>query len=283
MLTTIAAPAAIASRLGDPAMVIVDVRHDLANPARWGEDRYRAAHLPGAVFVHLDRDLTGLKTGSNGRHPLPAPADAAALFGRLGIDSSKQVIAYDQNSGMFASRLWWMLRWLGHEAVAVLDGGIDAWQHAGFPVESGWHAAVPAQFRLQQQSSTIDVAALEQNLASRQHLVIDARAPERYRGDVEPLDAAAGHIPGAINRPYAQNLAADGRFKLPSELHAEFARLLAGRPVTATVHQCGSGVSACHNLLALAYAGMPGSLLYPGSWSEWSADANRPVSRGSAP
>lgn len=281
--TTLASPAEIAPRIGDAALVIVDIRHDLAAPDTWGEHQYRASHLPGAAFAHLDADLSRAKTGRNGRHPLPAPDVAAAVFGRLGIDDTKQVIVYDQTTGMFASRLWWMLRWLGHDAAAVLEGGFARWQGEGLPVESGWRSPIPTVFKPRQVSPVIDAARVLTNLASRDLLVIDARAPERYRGDVEPLDTAAGHIPGAVNRPYADNLGADGRFKPVAVLRAEFERLLGGRAPACTVHQCGSGVSACHNLLAMAHAGMTGGSLYPGSWSEWSADPSRPVHRGSTP
>lgn len=281
--TTLVTPADVAPRIGDAALVMVDVRHDLAAPDTWGAQQYRAGHLPGAVFAALDSDLSGPKTGRNGRHPLPTAEVAASFFGRLGLDESKQVIVYDQNTGMFASRLWWMLRWLGHDAVAVLEGGFERWHRAGLPVESGWHSAAPAHFKARQASSVIDAARLERNLSSNDLLVIDARAPERYRGDVEPLDSAAGHIPGAINRPYADNLAADGRFKPVAVLRAEYERLLAGHAAASTVHQCGSGVSACHNLLAMVHAGMPGGSLYPGSWSEWSADPSRPLHRGGMP
>ena len=280
---TLASPADIAPRIGDAALVIVDVRHDLAAPDTWGEQQYRGAHLPGAAFAHLDADLSGAKTGRNGRHPLPAPDVAAAVFGRLGIDGTKQVIVYDQGTGMFASRLWWMLRWLGHDAVAVLDGGFARWQREGLPVASGWHTPSPTIFRPHLVSLAVDAARVATNLSSGDLLVIDARAPERYRGDVEPLDTAAGHIPGAVNRPYADNLAADGQFKPAAVLRAEYEHLLEGRAPARTVHQCGSGVSACHNLLAMAYAGMAGGLLYPGSWSEWSANPSRPVHQGSNP
>src|SRR5512141_208293 len=220
--TTLVSVADLAAALGSPSLVVVDVRHDLASPARWGEDAYREAHVPGAVFAHLDRDLSAPKTGRNGRHPLPDVAATAATFGRLGIDGTKQVVAYDQGSGMFASRLWWMLRWLGHDAVAVLDGGFAEWQRGGGATESGVHAATPASFIAQPRNVSVDARRLESNFDTRELLVVDARAPERYRGEVEPLDSAAGHIPGAVNRFFKDNLQPDGRFKPAEQLRAEY-------------------------------------------------------------
>ena len=261
--TTLVKVADLASALGDPALCVVDVRHDLTSPERWGEDAYRQAHIPGAVFAHLDRDLSAPKTGRNGRHPLPDAATAARMFGRLGIDGGKQVVAYDQSNGMYASRLWWMLRWLGHDAVAVLDGGFAEWQRAGLATQAGARTAVPSSFAPQPRPTLVDTAGVESNLRTRELLVLDARGPERYRGEVEPLDSAAGHIPGAANRPFTANLDAAGRFKSPAALRAELDELLAGRAPDKVVHQCGSGVSACHNILAFAQAGMAGGLLYP--------------------
>jgi thiosulfate/3-mercaptopyruvate sulfurtransferase len=279
MHTTLIGTAALAARLTDPDLVIVDVRHDLAQPG-WGEGQYRAAHVPGARHANIDRDLSAPKNGRNGRHPLPAAAEAAALFGRLGIDASKQVVVYDQSNGMFASRLWWMLRWLGHEAVALLDGGYARWTSEGRPVTAEVPVVTPATFAIARVAPTVDADAMLANIASKTLLVIDARAPERFRGDVEPIDPVAGHIPGAINRPFAQNVGADGTFKPAAVLRAEFDALLGGRAPDAVVHQCGSGVTACHNALAMEIAGLPGTRLYPGSWSEWCADPSRPVARG---
>ncbi len=278
--TTIVSAADLASQLGSPGLVLVDVRHDLAQPDAWGEAQYRAAHIPGAVFAHLDRDLSAAKTGRNGRHPLPSPEAAAAAFGRLGIDAGKQVVAYDQGGGMFASRLWWMLRWLGHERVAVLDGGFDAWVRDGRPVEAAVPAVRAATFVPRPAPIAVDAAFLLARLSDPSLLVLDARAPERFRGDVEPLDPVAGHIPGAVNRPFGRNLGPDGRFKPAEALRAEFAAVLGALPPAAVVHQCGSGVTACHNALAMEIAGLPGARLYPGSWSEWCADPARPVARG---
>lgn len=278
--TTLISSRELNLHLGDDRFTIVDVRHDLAQPELWGEAQYRGGHIPGAVFAHIDRDLSAMKTGKNGRHPLPSPAVAAELFSRLGIDASRQVIAYDQGSGMYASRLWWMLRWLGHDAVAVLDGGFDRWVKDGLPVTAELPVARPVTFVPQPVTCTVDAAMVQSNLEGGPLVLIDARAPERYRGEVEPLDPAAGHIPGALNRPYPTNLGPDGTFKPATVLRAEFEALLAGRDVSAVVHQCGSGVSACHNVLAMKVAGLPCGHLYPGSWSEWCADPARPIARG---
>ncbi len=272
--------AELAARLGDASLVVVDVRHDLGQPETWGETAYRAGHVPGAQFAHLDRDLAAPRTGTNGRHPLPSPAACAALFGRLGIDATRQVVAYDQGSGAYASRLWWMLRWLGHDAAAVLDGGFDRWTREGRPIATDAPAPRPAAFAPRQAASTVDAATVQANLGSESLLVVDARGAERYRGDVEPLDPVAGHIPGAVNRPFTQNLGPEGTFKPAAALRAEFDALLRGAPPEGVVHQCGSGVTACHNALAMEIAGLPGARLYPGSWSEWCSDPSRPVARG---
>jgi thiosulfate/3-mercaptopyruvate sulfurtransferase len=278
--TTLIGTAQLAQHLGDPAFVIVDVRHDLAHPERYGEEAYAKAHLPGAVFVHLDRDLCAAKTGRNGRHPLPTPEAAAAVFGRLGIDGARQVVVYDQRDGMYASRLWWMLRWLGHDKAAVLDGGFAKWLHEGRPVTAEPPAARPTTFVPAHVLPTVNATGVAASLPRHDLLLLDARAAERYRGDVEPIDALAGHIPGALNRPYARNLAADGTFRPPHELRSEVDSILHGRAAGDVVHYCGSGVSACHNLLAMTIAGYPLTRLYPGSWSEWSADLKRPMAKG---
>jgi thiosulfate/3-mercaptopyruvate sulfurtransferase len=280
MFQTLITATALAAQLGDPAWIVVDVRHDLAQPDHWGDAQYRTAHLPGARFAHIDRDLSAPKTGRNGRHPLPPPDVCAARFGALGIGPGCQVVAYDQNNGMFAARLWWMLRWLGHDAVAVLDGGIDAWQREGRPVTADVAAVLPRPFIVSTLRRTADAAEIAAALGSSALMVVDARAPERFRGEVEPLDPVAGHIPGAVNRPYALNVTADGRFRPASELRSAFLQLVAGQAVDRVVHQCGSGVTACHNILAMEIAGLGGTRLYPGSWSEWCADPARPVALG---
>jgi thiosulfate/3-mercaptopyruvate sulfurtransferase len=232
------------------------------------------------VYAHLDRDLSGAKTGTNGRHPLPTQDALVATLGRLGIESATQVVAYDQDTGMYASRLWWLLRWMGHDSVAVLDGGFARWLAEGRPVASG-ASAVPARTfvahpRVDMTVSAAEVAALAH---APDHRIVDARAPERYRGDIEPLDPVAGHIPGAVNHFYQSNLE-QGRFLAPPLLRAAFDQLLGDVNPRNVVCYCGSGVTACHNLLALEHAGMSGARLYPGSWSEWVADPKREVERG---
>jgi thiosulfate/3-mercaptopyruvate sulfurtransferase len=280
MLRTLVSAAELAPHVADADWIIVDVRHDLAQPDAWGETQYREAHLPGARFAHLDRDLSAAKSGRNGRHPLPTLEHCAALFGRLGIDGGCQVVAYDQKSGAYASRLWWMLRWLGHDAVAVLDGGFEAWKRAELPVSTAIPVPRRTQFAVRSVAPTVDMSQIVAALPTGALTIIDARGAERYRGEIEPLDPVAGHIPGARSRPYTANADADGLFKPADTLRAEFTALLAGRPLDTVVHQCGSGVTACHNLLAMEIAGLPGTRLYPGSWSEWCADPELPVAWG---
>ena len=263
-------------------LVILDASFDLADAAA-GELAHRGGHLPGALHVHLDRDLSGAKTGRNGRHPLPERAVFAATAGRWGITPSTQVVVYDRQGAMFAARVWWMLRWLGHAPVAVLDGGLAAWQAAGFTVDSEGvglqpQAAYPISTEASPLVRTIDADTLQGQLGRL--ALIDARAPERFRGEVEPLDAQPGHIPGARNRFFKDNLAEDGGFKPAAVLRAELLLLIGTRPASEVVNQCGSGVTACHNLLAMAIAGIDGAALYAGSWSEWSSDPQRPVARG---
>jgi thiosulfate/3-mercaptopyruvate sulfurtransferase len=258
--------------------VVLDASFDLADSGA-GERLYRDGHVPGALYLHLDRDLAGAKSGANGRHPLPAREAFAAKAGALGIAPATQVVVYDRQQGVYAARAWWMLRWLGHEAVAVLDGGWSAWQAAGGAGESAVPAPRPGPPYPpgEPRVSAIDAAGLAAQLGRVR--LVDARAPERFRGDVEPLDAQAGHIPGATNRFYKDNLAADGRFKQADQLRADFERL-APEPAQRVVHHCGSGVTACHNLLAMEVAGLGTGVLYPGSWSEWSSDPSRPLAKG---
>jgi thiosulfate/3-mercaptopyruvate sulfurtransferase len=282
MYTTLISTAELAGHLDDPRFIVVDMRHDLAQPDAWGETQYRAGHLPGARFVHLDRDLSAPKTGSNGRHPLPSPEAAAATFGRLGIGAASQVVAYDQQQGMYAARLWWMLRWLGHDAVAVLDGGFDKWRREGRPVTTDAPHLEPTAFSIRRVAPTVDAPVVLASLPEHSLVIVDARSPERFRGEVEPMDPVAGRIPGSINRPASQNLTAAFTFKLAPQLRADFERLLKGAPPDRIVHSCGSGVTACHNVLAMEIAGFPATRLYPGSWSEWCADPSRPIARGDA-
>ncbi len=259
--------------------VLIDTRFDLADPFA-GERAWGEGHLPGAFYLHLDRDLSGPKTGRNGRHPLPERAAFAQTLGRIGITPERQVVVLDAQGGMYAARAWWMLQWMGHAQVAVLDGGLAAWAEAGGSLTTEVPAAksAPPYPTRPALVAALDADALQAQLGRVK--LIDARAGERFRGDVEPLDAQAGHIPGALNRFFKDNLGADGRFKPAAQLRAEFDTLLGQQPAAQTVHQCGSGVTACHNLLAMAHAGLPGSLLYAGSWSEWSADPARPVAKG---
>jgi len=269
----------LARHAGDPVFAIVDCRYDLSD-AGAGERAYRAAHLPGAIYMHLERDLSGAKTGRNGRHPLPDIAALAATFGRAGIDGTRQVVAYDQGSGAWAARLWWLLHWLGHERAAVLDGGLDRWRAEGRALTDAIASPQPAVFAPKPPSATSSADEILRRIDDRSLLVLDARAPERYRGDVEPIDPVAGHIPGACNRPYVENLTREGVFKSAEALRREFVAVMDDTRPEAVVHQCGSGVTACHNALAMAIAGLAGSRLYPGSWSEWVSDPARPVARG---
>lgn len=270
--------AGLAAASGDEGLVIVDCRHDLARPDA-GEAAWRDGHLPGALFMHLDRDLSAPKTGRNGRHPLPAPADFAALLGRLGITPQHRVIAYDDAGGMFAARLWWMLRWIGHAEAAVLDGSLAAWLAAGGALDTRVRVLPACCYPVGAVAPTVDAAGVLATLNDGALLLVDARAPDRFRGENETLDPVGGHIPGAVNRFFRLNLEADGRFKGADALRAEWRALIGNRDPASLVMQCGSGVTACHNLLALEVAGMHGACLYPGSWSEWCSDPSRPVAR----
>ena len=277
---TLISNSALALHLGDENVAVIDCRFQLADEG-WGEQAYRSAHIPGAVYAHLDRDLSGPKTGTNGRHPLPDPSSLAHTFGRLGIASGVQVIAYDQDNGMFASRLWWMLRWLGHDAVAVLDGGFKKWTAESRETRSGAETRPPRTFTAAPRPGMLvdveQVAALRADKAWR---ILDARAAERFRGEVEPLDKVAGHIPGAANHCFQTNLDADGLFLSPETLRAQMRAAIGDFASDHVVCYCGSGVTACHNLLALEHAGLTGAKLYAGSWSEWCSDSRRPVEIG---
>ncbi|MFC0133685.1 sulfurtransferase [Massilia eurypsychrophila] len=282
MNTTLISASELAARIDDPALVIVDCRHDLMNLAA-GREGYAVGHIRNAVFADMETALSGAKTGADGqfrgRHPLPERAALIETLRAWGIDDDSQVVAYDAHGGMFAARLWWLLRWVGHPAVAVLDGGLAAWQSQALPMT----ADVPAPRRgaIAERAplvATVTAGDVLANIGSGERTLIDARAPDRFRGENETIDPVGGHIPGAKNRFFKDNLQADGRFKDAAQLKAEFAPLVAD-PASA-VMQCGSGVTACHNLLALEVAGMPGAALYPGSWSEWVADPSRPVAKG---
>ena len=274
--TTLVDAATLAAHLDDPAWLVVDVRHQLADTG-YGERIYAENHIPGAVFLHCDYDLSGSMTGSNGRHPLPAPEKLAARLGEIGIGPQTQVVAYDDAQGMIAGRLWWLLRWLGHERVAVLDGGLQAWQAANGALTSELPRLRPASFVAKVHDSMVDADYVQAFLQTSRLYLVDARSPDRFRGENETIDPVGGHIPGAVNRFFRENLQADGRFKPVAELRAEWLMVLAGASPEQVVHQCGSGVSACHNILAMEIAGLTGSRLYAGSWSEWCTDCGRPV------
>ena len=279
--STLISPTDLAAHRDNPQWVICDCHHDLTNYEA-GRRAYAQGHIPGARFLHLDEDLSGPKTGVNGRHPLPHPITFTLRLAALGISNTTQVVAYDAAGGVFASRLWWMLRWVGHKNVAVLDGGMGAWLAAKQAVTDELPTIKPVRYNpsptLGLAVSTNEVAA---NLDHKALHVLDARSPDRFRGENETLDPVGGHIPGARNRFFKNNLADDGRFKLAEALRQEFAAALNTHTPDKVVHQCGSGVTACHNLLAMEVAGLTGSRLYPGSWSEWVSDRKRPVVTGS--
>ncbi len=279
---TLIGTADLQARLDDPSLVLIDCRHDLAKPA-WGRETYASAHIPGARFLHLDEDLSTKPNGRNGRHPLPDPLVFAQTLSRAGIGNGSEVIAYDSQGGMVASRLWWMLRhWLGHQSVAVLDGGWDAWLAESRPVSALVPNVIAAKYSPSIAANVVDAGFVLEHLKLPGMTLIDARAPDRYRGENETMDPVGGRIPGARNRFFRDNLDANGRFKSVQVLRQEFAALTAGAHPGNVVHQCGSGVSACHNILAMEVAGLAGSRLYAGSWSEWCSDASRPVARGPA-
>ena len=275
--TTLIAVSDLASSLEESALVIFDCRHDLANYES-GRQAYAAGHIPGARFLHLDEDLSGPKTGTNGRHPLPHPQTLALRLSALGVNAASQVVAYDASGGCFASRLWWMLRWIGHDRVAVLDGGWDAWKSEGNPISTAAPRPVPGGLTPAPRNALgVNSAYIEENLGQSSMTLIDARSPDRFAGQNETLDPVAGHIPGARNRFFKLNLNPDGRFKPAGTLRSEFSSMLGGQPVDTVIHQCGSGVTACHNLLAMEHAGLSGSRLYPGSWSAWVSNRQRPI------
>ena len=282
-LTTLIATETLATHIDDASFAIVDCRFRLDDPG-WGEREYEAAHIPGALYAHLDHDLSSTPTGTNGRHPLPDPTELQRRLGTFGIAPGVQVVAYDQDTGAFASRLWWLLRWVGHRAVAVLDGGLAKWTAEGRPTRGGIEPRKQADFSGERnRDMMVDAATVAQVTNRRDWRLLDARAPERYRGEVEPIDKKAGHIPTAVNHPFQTNLTAGGTFRSPSELRAQFEASLGSVPPPQIIAYCGSGVTACHNLLAMEHAGLHGAKLYPGSWSEWSADASNPTATGPQP
>ncbi len=274
---TLISCAELAERLDNTDLRIVDCRHQLAD-ASYGEKAYAREHLPGAAFMHLDRDLSSPMDGHNGRHPLPDPLRLAERLGALGISRGTQVVAYDDDGGMYAARLWWLLRWLGHERVAVLDGGIGQWAAQGRALTADVPQHAPAVFDVQLRDWVVSVAQVLDNLEKEDFVLVDARGPDRFRGENETMDPVGGHIPGARNRFFRNNLEG-GNFRPAAELRQEFLGILAGIEPEQSVMYCGSGVSACHNLLAMEVAGLCGARLYAGSWSEWCADPSRPVAR----
>jgi thiosulfate/3-mercaptopyruvate sulfurtransferase len=266
----------LAARLNDANLRVFDCRH-LLTDVEYGRREYAQTHIPGAVFVHLDHDLSTPPNGKNGRHALPSADWLAAKFGALGIDAGKQVICYDDAGGAIAGRMWWSLRWLGQDAVALLDGGITKWIKEGHQTTEAVTPVTPTKFTPHPKPSFVDAQYVLSSLRTPGVMVVDARANDRFHGQNETVDPVGGHIPGAINRFFKDNLVADGTFKPAAQLREEFERLLKGLPPSAVVNQCGSGVTACHNLLAMEIAGLSGARLYPGSWSEWITDRSRPV------
>jgi len=285
MPATLIEPRQLVAQLDDPDWAIIDCRFDLARPD-WGAQAYAAGHVPHALYAHLDHDLSAPRTPLSGRHPLPTVEALAATFSRFGIDERVQVIAYDQGPGAFAARLWWLLRWLGHAQVAVLNGGLAAWQHAGLPLARVSEPRAARLFSARPEPRAVvsggEVAQLVRSSALRsgQRLLVDARSADRFAGENETLDSVAGHIPGARNHPFADNLDAQGRFLEPAQLRQIWEPTLRGAPARELIAMCGSGVTACHNLLALETAGLSGARLYAGSWSEWINDPTHPIARG---
>lgn len=274
----------LAGHLDDPDWLVFDCRHDLGNTG-YGAQAYAKGHIPGALFLHCDHDLSGPLTGTNGRHPLPDVETFARRMAECGITPATQVVAYDNEASAFASRLWWLLRWLGHDKVAVLDGGLPAWRRAKLPLDLSQRAVTAGAFIARPRPEmVVDVAYVAAHLGRPDMLLIDGRSEERYAGQNETLDPVAGHIPGAINRFYFDCLDdAAVHFKPADELRAEFADLIGDRDPRQVVHVCGSGVTACVNVLGMELAGLSGAKLYAGSWSEWCSDPARPFATGDQP
>ena len=265
------------ANLNSKNWLIVDCRFDLTQP-EWGETEYRELHIPGAVYTNVDTDLSGAKTPLTGRHPLPDPEDFRKSMSRLGIDDQTQVIAYDSTAGSFAARLWFLLRFYGHTKVAVLDGGFSEWMKLGLPIESGSHTNEARHFTgTPQLDWIVTTGEVENNIGKPGLLLIDARAPERFAGKQETIDPVAGHIPGAVDHFYGQNLAASGLFLPPQILKEQYSALIQGFSPENIAVYCGSGVTSCHNLLAMAIAGLPQPRLYAGSWSEWIRNPHHPI------
>lgn len=271
-------------QLTDPDYLIFDVRSNLMDP-QIGEAAYRQGHIPGAYFLDQNEHLAGTCTGANGRHPLPDFGKLRRLLQQCGLTPASKVVVYDQNDASYAARAWWLFRWLGHSQVAVLNGGMQAWLDADGPVQTVVNTPLDNTGAEESESSSRGMPVITADtILARQRdsafTLVDARTPERYRGETEPIDPVAGRIEGAVNRPIARNVESDGRFKSPDRLHAEFSELLKGWQPSRVVHYCGSGITACHNVFAMELAGLEGSHLYPGSWSEWCSDPQRPVAKG---
>ena len=277
--TTLISNETLLSRLSDPGWIVIDCRFSLAATEQ-GAYAYRHGHIPNARYAHLDKDLSSGITCQKGRHPLPDFRALTQKLGDWGVSNQNQVVVYDDAGGAFASRLWWLLKSLGHDNVAVLDGGLPLWQKKGYPVTTALPASRPAVFRpYYQKDAWLNAKQVQDRLAARSICLIDARTPERFRGEAEPIDPIAGHVPGALNRPYQANLSRCGLFLPAEHLRRQFIDLTGNRPPEQVVHMCGSGVTACHNLLAMEHAGLTGSKLYAGSWSEWIRNKNRPVAK----
>ncbi len=276
--TPLIATRTFAERLSEPGWFVADCRFELGKPEA-GREAWISGHIPGAVHVDLERDLSAPVTSATGRHPLPAPDAFAVTLSRLGIGNDTKVVCYDAGPGAYAARLWWMLRWVGHDAVAVLDGGIAAWVAEGRPVETSPTTRPQARFQARPRPDQVLDSAAVAGALRRGETLVDVRGAERFAGKVEPLDAVAGHVPGAVNLPFLENLDAAGRFRAPAELAALWRSRTGAGPGSAPICMCGSGVTACQGLLALEAAGIPGGRLYAGSWSEWIRDPTRPVAR----
>jgi thiosulfate/3-mercaptopyruvate sulfurtransferase len=278
--TTLISAEHLFQHLDEPHWIIVDCRFSLADADAGGRN-YRKGHIPNARYAHLNKDLSSPVTACTGRHPLPDFSVLARKLGLWGVGNRSQVVVYDDAGGAFAGRLWWLLRCMGHENVAILDGGINHWLRRGYAITTDLPTVKPAVFRVYlNEKNWLNAAQVRNQLAAKIIKLIDARTPERFQGKQEPIDPVAGHIPGALNRPFQSNLDSQGLFLAPEELRQQFKRLLNNVPAEQTVHMCGSGVTACHNLLAMEYAGLSGSKLYAGSWSEWIRDKNRAIAAG---
>lgn len=280
MLTTLVDTETLSRHLDDPRWVVVDCRFVLTDPEA-GRRAYAAGHIPGARYAHLNEDLSSLVTPTSGRHPLPAPNTLAEKLGRWGIDHKSQVVVYDDSFGAMAARLWWLLRWLGHEAVALLDAGYPKWVREQHPVTTELPKIKVTQFHpMINNTMWVDADQVLEMTRAKNGLLIDARAEERFRGELEPLDKVAGHIPGASNMPYEDNLDISSEFMSDEALREHYQAVLNNVPPEKVVHMCGSGVTACHSILAMEHAGLAGAKLYAGSWSEWITDPTRPVAKG---